>query len=513
MWSAAEDASWGRSVARGLMEGHTGPVAGLLVGNGPEAWIAFDREARRLQRFAGVSSDRLEARLCHPDGRIRAAALAAWRNPPLQLVLIRCADWVPQVRERARRVLGRAVANHPAVTRNRARRLLNRPVTYDSAHLLTELTPLFLRLGGREHGRWAVEQLEAALAGRYSLLAAWWRPGQPATTWSWNSLSGPQRAGMLERLGRDPDLATRRFAARAALVTGRYDVRELARRAAAERDPVTGRMWTDAVLAAMATYGPDDGAVDVLLSSRFPAVRAAGVTSLRRAGRAAEADRFLVDRAGSVRACARWLLRQDGGDPHARYRALLADPGRVSGYAVAGYCEAAEPVDRALLHGLLDHPAGPVRAAALAGLRRAGDVVGDAVLLPLLDDPSAGVAREASLCLRPVARRLDAAELAARTGPASRPHTRRAAFRLLEGRGGSAELRASVALLTDPDPGTRRRARDRVASWNWLSTLDEGESARAELGDLLARAAELLGADELRLTRSPWSRTLRDSRP
>ncbi|KIF03792.1 hypothetical protein PL81_22260, partial [Streptomyces sp. RSD-27] len=205
MWSAAEDEARGRGVARGLMGGDTVPVARRLVGNGPEAWIAFDREMRRLQRFPGASVDRLEARLCHPDGRIRASALAAWRNPPAQLVLIRCADWVPQVRERARRVLGRVVAHHPVRTRDRARRALNRPVADDPAFVLTALTPLALRLGGREQGAWAVEQLEAALSGRYSVLAAWWRPGLPSTTWSWSSLTPRQREGMLERLAGNAD--------------------------------------------------------------------------------------------------------------------------------------------------------------------------------------------------------------------------------------------------------------------------------------------------------------------
>lgn len=505
MWSAAEHAARGRSAAGELMRGDTVPVAGRLLGHGPEAWIAFDREMRRLQRFPGAPVDRLEARLCHPDGRIRASALAAWRNPPLQLVLIRCADRVPQVRERARRVLGRAVANHPAVTANRARRMLNRPVTYDSARLLAELTPLALRLGGRDHGGWAVEQLEAALSGRYSLLAAWWRPGQPATTWSWNSLTVRQREGMLDRLTGSADRPTRRFAARVALGVGRYGAGELARRAAAEHDPATGRMWTDAALAALAAGGPEEGAVDALLGSRFPAVRAAGVTALRRAGRAAEADRYLADPAGSVRACARWLLRQDGGDPYAHYLALLTGPGRVSRYAVTGFAEVAGREDTPLLRGLLEHPEGPVRAAALAALRRRGARVETPVLLALLEDSSASAAREAALYLLPGAGRLDAAALADLTGPRWRPHTRRAAFRLLHGRGGSAELRASVALLTDPDPGTRRRARDRVASWNWLSTLEEGEAQRAELGGLLARAARELGSHELRLYRSPWA--------
>lgn len=83
MWSAGENASWGRAVARGLLRGDTSPVAGRLAGNGPEAWTAFDEEMRRLLRShsAEIAGKRLEVRLCHPDGRVRAAALAAWRNP------------------------------------------------------------------------------------------------------------------------------------------------------------------------------------------------------------------------------------------------------------------------------------------------------------------------------------------------------------------------------------------------------------------------------------------------
>ncbi|MFF4497554.1 HEAT repeat domain-containing protein [Streptomyces sp. NPDC001546] len=501
MGSTAEEAARGRNAAGRLLRADAVPAPWQLLGNSPEAWIAFDRETRRVQRFSpGAPVRRLEARLCHPDGRVRAAALAAWRNPPLQLVVIRCADWVPQVRERARRVLGRALADHPARTRDRARRVLGRPVAGDLADALTALTPLVLRLAGREHGGWAAEQLEAALSGRYSLLAAWWRPGQPATTWSWNSLTPQQRAGMLDRLGHGTDLRSRRFAARVALATGHHCVRERARRAAAEPDPVTARMWTDAVLAAMAADGPDDGAVDALLGSRFPAVRAAGVTALRGAGRAAEAHRYLADRAGTVRACARWLLRQDGGDPYAAYRALLADPQRVTGPAVTGFAETAGSDGVPLLRTLLEHPEGAVRAAALTGLRRLGARVEVPVLLTLLEDRSASTAREATRQLLPSAERLDRAGLAALTGPQWPPHTRRAAFRLLQGRGGSAELRAAVALLTDPDPGTRRRARDGVATWNWLSTLHEGEAERAELGGLLARAARHLGARELRLS-------------
>ncbi|MBT2403678.1 MULTISPECIES: hypothetical protein [unclassified Streptomyces] len=107
----------------------------------------------------------------------------------------------------------------------------------------------------------------------------------------------------------------------------------------------------------------------------------------------------------------------------------------------------------------------PVLAAALAGL-----------LLHLLDDPSASVAREASLCLRPVARRLDSGWLAARIAPDRPAHTRRAAFHLLREQGGIAELRACVALAADPDPNLRELATAELRAWNWQLTLTAGKT-------------------------------------
>ncbi|MFI6001138.1 hypothetical protein ACIA98_12060 [Streptomyces sp. NPDC051366] len=468
-----------------LLRPDTDVSTGRLPWDRPDAWIAFDEEVRRLasRPYEPLRSNRLEARLCDPDGRIRASALASWRNPPLLLVLIRCADRVPAVRERARRVLGRIVAKDPEP-------------------MLTALVPLALRLGRREHGAWAVEQLEAALSGRYSLLAAWWRPGRPSTTWSWSSLTGEQRVGILDHLRRMPALPTRRFASRLALADGRLGVRELARQAATEHDPRMCRMFTDAALAAMAADAPDDEAVDTLLGGRIPMVRAAGVTALRRAGRAAEASRHLTDPSGLVRACARWLLRQDGGDPYEHYLGLLVDPEPLSRYAVTGFSECAPRADAPLLSELLDHPAGAVRAAALTGLRRLDATPDDAALLPLLDDPSASVAREAALCLRPVAGRLDPEGLAARTAPDRPVHTRRAAFRLLRARGGIAALRAAVALSADPDPALYRVAAETVTTWGWLRTLQEGQAERAELGALLARSAHLLPVHRLRWWRA-----------
>ncbi|MFF3213866.1 hypothetical protein ACFYYB_24725 [Streptomyces sp. NPDC002886] len=483
--SARQDAERGRAAAAALLDGAGGPVTARLAGTGPEAWTAFDEEVRGLTAFSWrpPRGSRIEARLCDRDGRVREAALSEERDLPPQLVLIRCTDWAPPVRDRARRVLAGLVARDPVAA-------------------LVDLSPLIVRLGRREHGAWAVEQLEAALSGRHSPVTAGWHPGRPFATWSWKALTGEQCAEALARLAERADLPTRRFAARLTVAAGESGVRDLARRASSELDPATARLWTDAALLALATGGPDDAAVDALLGGRLPMVRASGVTALRGAGRADEAARHLADRSGLVRACARWLLSQDGGDPYASYLALVTAPEQLSPYAVTGFSECAKRADAPLLRNLLDHPAGSVRAAAVAGLRRLESATDEAVLIPLLDDPWPAVAREAGLSLSPAAGRLDHRHLADRIGPDRPAHVRRAAFRLLRVRGGIHELRAAVALTDDPDPGLRTLARALVRGWNWQATLRSEEADRAELAELLGRSSHLFDAYELGLRRS-----------
>ncbi|MEU9251564.1 hypothetical protein AB0D66_06935 [Streptomyces sp. NPDC048270] len=443
----------GRAAAAALMRGERPGLGGVRRPALPLSWIAFDAEVRRGHSpwYPGPRAvGRVEVRLCHPDGRIRAAALSAPR-PPLPLVVIRCADWAPAVRERARQVLSAALAADPART-------------------LIDLTPLVLRLARRERGVWARDLFEEALRSGHPLPAPWWRPARPGRWWrperAARTVTGEEPDTVLAWLRRSGDLPTRRFATRITLDAGLFGVRELARRAGAERDPATARLWGDAALAALAADGPDDRAIDSLLRGHIPLVRAGGVTALRRAGRAAEAADHLADRSGLVRACARWLVGQEGGDPYPLYRALVEDPARVTPYAVAGFAECARRADAPLLRALLEQPvplSGAVRAAAVAGLRTLQADDAD-LLRPLLDDPSPAVAREAALGLLPVAGRLPADWLTARMAPGLPPHTRRAAYRVLHARGGIDALRASVELLADPDPGLRQVAAQRVRS-------------------------------------------------
>ncbi|MDX3535134.1 hypothetical protein PV721_12265 [Streptomyces sp. MB09-01] len=403
-------------------------------------WIDFDHQVRRIHRWSYVtpgSGAAAAVRLCHPDGRVREAALRE-PEPVPELIAIRCADWVPAVRKQARRLLVTALAGDPAAT-------------------LRRLTPIVLRLGRREQGAWALELFRAVLRGEpVAVDTSWWERGPSRAVLG-------DSAGFLGELRGSADLPTRRYAARLTLEAGLLGLRELARLAAGEHDPAAAQLWTDGALAAMAADGPDDEAIDTLIGAHTPMVRSAGVTALRRAGRAAEAAGHLADRSGIVRACARWLVRQDGGDPYASCRERLADPVRLTPYAVTGFAECARREDAPLLRALLEHPAGAVRAAAVAGLRLL-DVTDLALLRPLLDDPSPGVAREASVSLRASAGQLPADWLLARVAPERPLHTRRAAYRLLFARGGVVGLRASVDLLSDEDAGLRVLARQRLGS-------------------------------------------------
>ncbi|GGR02438.1 hypothetical protein [Streptomyces griseomycini] len=405
---------------------------------------------------------RLALALCHPDGRVREAALDGVAEHPvlLPLLVVRAGDWAAPVRERARRLLGGMLDVETAVA----------------------LAPLILRVGRRERGAFGVELLDGVLrrAPRERLLP----------------------------LHTHTDRAVRRFAFRSAVEEGLLSPGELARRASWDDDPVIQTLCADAAVAAVTDEGGDSGWDDVLeplLGARSPRARSAGVTALRRAGRPGRAVEFLADRAAVVRACARYVVRRHGTDPLPWYRERCADPAdpAVPPGAVIGLAECGERADAELLWPLLAHPAPTVRARAVAGLR-ALDVTDVARLLPLLEDPAPGVVREASTALLPSAGTLPDDWL---TGflTADRPrHARVAAFRLLDARGGLVGLRAAVALLDDRDERLRAWAGQSVQRWRPGADTPRGE---AEVGELLDRARHLFSDYVLR--RRKWEAGLR----
>ena len=417
----------------------------------PLAWLRLD-EALRRESYApsGLVASRLAIELCHRDGRIREAALEQVAGDPglLPLLVVRCGDWVGQVRERARELLAEALDMDTAVA----------------------LAPLILLSGRRGRGAFAIDLLDEVL----------------------RRASREQLAPLLTRA----DRAVRRHAYRLAVEEGLLSPAELARAAARDPDTVVQILCADAALAAVAKTGDYDGVLAPLLGARNPRARATGVTALRAAGLPERAEGFLGDRSGVVRACARYVVRQGGGDPLALYRAWCREAEPVPG-AVIGLAECGERGDAALLWPLVSHPAAAVRARALGGLRTL-DVVDVPRMLPLLDDPASGVAREATLALLPSADLVPDEWLTERLVDGPRA-MRVAAFRLLDARGGIVRLRAAVTVLDDPDERLRAWGAQVVQRWHPEAGMTPGDP---EVGELLGRARHLFSAYVL--TRRLW---------
>lgn len=319
------------------------PLRETLDVTDPGDWLALDAGVREAvwerSRFlpgwersaplpdepTGLDEARLALALCHRDGRVRQEALRhSVRHPELlSLVVIRCADWVRPVREDARQVLGETLDVDTALA----------------------LAPLVLRVGRRDRGAFGVEVL-----GRVLRRASHER---------------------LARLFSAHDRPARRFAYRLSVEGRLLRPAELARVAARDQDTVVQDLCATAALASLRDEDVYEDVLSPLLSAANPRTRSAGVTALRRAGRSEEAWTFLGDRSGVVRACARYVVRQQGGDPVPWYRERCTapdDPALPPG-AVIGLAECADRADAGLLRPLLAHPAAGVRARAVAGLR------------------------------------------------------------------------------------------------------------------------------------------------
>ncbi|MCF0085415.1 MULTISPECIES: hypothetical protein [unclassified Streptomyces] len=447
------------------------PLRETLDVTDPGDWLALDAGVReavwersrflpRWERSAplpdeptGLDEARLALALCHRDGRVRQEALRhSVRHPELlSLVVIRCADWVRPVREDARQVLGETLDVDTALA----------------------LAPLVLRVGRRDRGAFGVEVL-----GRVLRRASHER---------------------LARLFSAHDRPARRFAYRLAVEGRLLRPAELARVAAQDEDTVVQDLCATAALASLGDVCDGDVYEDVLpplLSAANPRTRSAGVTALRRAGRSEEAWTFLGDRSGVVRACARYVVRQQGGDPVPWYRKRCTapdDPALPPG-AVIGLAECADRADAGLLRPLLAHPAAGVRARAVAGLRSL-DCAEVKQVWPLLDDPSPSVVREVVTALLPWSAELPTEELQARTGADRERHIRLGAFRLLDARGGVVALRAAVGLLQDPDSKLRTWAAQSVRRWRPSPDERRGDP---EVGELLDRSRHLFSDHMMR---------------
>ncbi|WP_370411155.1 hypothetical protein [Streptomyces fradiae] len=386
---------------------------------GPErpthTWLAKSVRPTVLRELLGdpaPTEAELVLALCDGDGRIREAALphAARRPAVLPLIAVRTTDWVPAVRDRAREVLAATLPGADERT-------------------LAVTAPVILRLRDRVRGGRATDLLQELLR------------------------AAPDAS--LTRLFRNRDRPTRRIAFGLAVERGLLSPTDLARIAAYDEDVALRGRAANAALAA----GVPDETLPLLLGARSGAVRSAGVTALRKAGRAAEAEPYLFDRSGLVRACARWVLRKDGHDALARYRAACADPATVPGWAPLGLAECGEQkADMETLWDLTGHPDPLVRSSSVAGLRML-EVADFARLLPLLDDPAPGVVRETARTLLPWADRVREEEFLRRTGPGRPVHVRVRALLLLREHASAVYREAAERLVADPDPVLRLHVR------------------------------------------------------
>ncbi|WP_330342214.1 hypothetical protein [Streptomyces sp. NBC_00557] len=444
------------------------PLGSTLDVADPSDWLALDAQVREVAWYrprllpeweyaaplpadlTQLGESRLALALCHRDGRIREEAVRRSAQYPglMPLVVIRCADWAGPVRECARQLLREALNVESALT----------------------LAPLILRVGRRDRGDFGVDELGQVL----------------------------RRAsrGQLVALFGDRDRMVRRFVYRQAVEGGLLRPGELAHAAAQDEDNVIQDLCATAALAALGDEEAYEEVLPPLLSARNPRARSAGVTGLRRAGWSRRAESFLSDRSALVRACARYVVRQQGGDPVAWYRerCTASDGLELPPGAVIGLAECGNRADAALLWPLLAHAAAGVRARAVAGLRTL-DCVDAEQLRPLLDDPGAGVVRETAIALLPSAKELPADWLLERTGSERPRHVRVAAFRLLDARGGIVALRAAVGLLEDPDVKLRTWAAQSVQRWHPSAYVRRGDP---EVRELLERSRHLFSDHGLR---------------
>jgi hypothetical protein len=446
----------------------------LLVRADPRFWLALDVATRRSPyhppAWTGLAARRLLAgdlsivgtvvAACHPDGRIREAAIVRLADSQHSIVLavlaIRAVDWVPQVRERARRALERRLVDSPRAC-------------------LVVVAPIAFALRARREGSWLAERIERALR------------------------DGPPEA--LEAALVAADRRTRRAAFSAGVAAGRLDRGRLLRAARYDDDVLVRIACAVAVIRTAIEAGRVDD-IQPILTNRTSQIRAEAVFALAREGELGPAEVALADRATAVRAVAQAAVRRRGADPAARYRELATET-PPNPAALAGLGETGALSDAGLALAWLHHPVPRGRVEAIRAARRLG-VSSPSVLLSLLVDPSPAVVREVVSALRLRPGDLDPAALRALMRAPHPVHVRRAAYRLLCECGPWLRLTAHLEVIaTDPAERLREHALSDLDRWlaHVAATAyapPEGE-AYAELLALTEVACPRLGTNRQRL--------------
>ncbi|MGK5741275.1 hypothetical protein [Micromonospora sp. URMC 103] len=432
------------------------------------SWHRPYQELRRVDaRFSSTTLGPVAIALAsmHADGRIRERAVAAMRDRPypelVPFLVLRTADWVKPVRDRARAGLALVLADDPT-------------------GYLPAALPMALRVDARARGGFAVTQIRAAL------LSA------PVGVWR----------GLLE----SDDRRQRRFVFDIVRAQGGLRLPDHVTRAETDADV---RIRSGAAEAACreAVWTRQHDVLRRLSRSTRAEVRVVALTGLVRVGQDADVAACLDDDAPLVRAVARDAARRIGIDPREHYRAAVGAATPAPG-AIAGLAETGSAADAPLLRPLLAHPRSRVRAQAVRAMRLLDAVVAQE-LLPLLRDPSPAVVREATAALKPLRRALPP-DLPWQLLGEGRAELRQAGYRLLRGHGLDVQLRAALTLTLDPDSRLAERGKADVtrlardgARTTWRRTpppvLAVTVAQHGELVALAARAAAALGEDTSRM--------------
>ena len=376
-----------------------------------QEWFRHGDVEKQLGRWPS-RTDLVEA-ACHHNGYLREAAVRrlgkSKRPEVLPLLLVRSVDWVPQVRKAARAFVT-STLDEPA---------------------LRAMLPLIGVLSRRMLDDWMPGLLRQALHSEALFEDVLALDGRITRRWVY---AEALRAGLLpidRLLGialQDNDFTIRRWCGDAALDTG------------------------------------DEAAIRHLLEDGTPAVRMRALTLLD----VEVAEAHLTERTSLVRSMAQALVRKAGGDPAARYRALLAD-GVVTRVTVAGLGETGTRDDLDLLLSPLTAERPRARAEAVRGLRRITPDNAREIVLPLLTDPASSVVRQAVTVLHGVITKADEPLLFGLLAPDRPRHVRRGALALLRGRDSWTRLLVDLRLAgtfddlaADADEDLKRWHRESV---------------------------------------------------
>ncbi|WP_368367270.1 HEAT repeat domain-containing protein [Actinomadura sp. WMMA1423] len=445
-------------------------VTAMLAVASAATWIGLDRalrspeveygESAAMAKVGLVEDERLSRLVaaCSPDGRRRQSAVAdpVMRADEVLLpaLVLRTADWVPQVREPARRSLAVALQSAGAAA------------------------------------------LSAA-AGAAVAIASWERGG-PAL----EAVAGALRAApdeVLASVRGHRDAGVRRLAYRSWLASGRTRYEEVLRAALGERDVVCQMQCAEWLVSDALRHRRAD-VLEKLLSRGSARSGVEALTALVELGRPEAGVAHLADRSAMMRATAQWAARRAGRVPAAIYRDALASeraPGRVRAL-VAGLGECGTRQDADVLLPFLEDASPRVRAEAVRAVRRLGGP--SAPIVGMLADPAPVVVRAVKRALRGEPDAVPASRLWDLLAADSPPHVRLGAYEQLRGMDTWTRVQVDLHLLAARDAELGGRARTDLIEWSRRGAATAyrmpSEETALRLGQLIDMAETVLGAEQ-----------------